>query len=197
MNNCDSVKKVNITTSSSIEHPDENLTIYPKPMFNIEEVETEVTSVLESFFEHAIIIPEQIVTDAVFDNIRLSIINELNQAINTIYVCVAWFTDDELKDVLGKKQQTGVDVRVITFQDGVNKKHGVDFGDIPHKCIRAERHGIMHRKYCVIDNHVVISGSYNWTDNAAERNDENIIIVKNWETANQHTREFLDKWSTH
>lgn len=52
----------------------------------------------------------------------------------------------------------------------------------------------MHRKYCVIDNHVVISGSYNWTDNAAERNDENILIVKDWKTANQHTREFLDEW---
>ena len=45
-----------------------------------------------------------------------------------------------------------------------------------------------------VDNHVVISGSYNWTDNAAERNDENILIVKDWKTANQHTREFLDEW---
>lgn len=197
LNNCNSVKRINITTSGSVNHPDENLTIYPKPMFNIEEVEKEVISALESFFEHTIIIPDQIVTDAVFDDIRPSIINELNQALNTIYVCVAWFTDDELKDVLVKKLQTGVDVRVITFQDGVNKKHGVDFGNIPNKCIRAARHGIMHRKYCVIDNHVVISGSYNWTDNAAERNDENILIVKNWETANQHTREFLDEWRAH
>jgi phosphatidylserine/phosphatidylglycerophosphate/cardiolipin synthase-like enzyme len=54
----------------------------------------------------------------------------------------------------------------------------------------------MHRKFCIIDNHVVITGSYNWTKNAAERNDENIMIVQDWAMANQHTREFMDIWNS-
>ena len=191
---CRSIRKVNVSTSESADHPGDNLTIYPKSMYNIEEVELEINSILKSFFEHVIIIPDQIVTDSLFESIKPAIIGELNNALNTIYVCVAWFTDDELRDVLENKRRLGVDVKVITFKDGVNGKHGVDFGETPHKEIRGSRHGIMHRKYCVIDNHVVISGSYNWTDNAAERNDENILIVKDWKTANQHTREFLDEW---
>lgn len=109
-------------------------------------------------------------------------------------MCVAWFTDEELRDVLLKELNDGVDVRVITYRDGVNKKHGVDFNEIPNIKIRGERGGIMHRKYCIIDNHVTISGSYNWTDNASERNDENIEIIQDWNNANLCTRQFLNDW---
>ena len=95
-----------------------------------------------------------------FEDIKRIIIEELNKAINTIYVCVAWFTDDDIRDVLLAKYQAGVDVRVITYIDGVNKKHGVDFLDIPHIERRGERGCIMHRKYGIIDNHVPIAGSF-------------------------------------
>lgn len=78
---------------------------------------------------------------------------------------------------------------------GVNKKHGVDFQDIPHIERRSDKGGIMHRKYCVIDNHVTISGSFNWTDNATNRNDENIEIIQDWNSANICTRQFLDDWN--
>lgn len=138
---------------------------------------------------------EEIVTVPIFENIKKQIIEELNKAINTIYVCVAWFTDDELRDVLLAKYKTGVDVRVITFLDGVNKKHGVDYQGIPHIERRSTKGSIMHRKYCIIDNHVTISGSYNWTDNASERNDENIEIIQDWNNANSCTRQFLDDWN--
>lgn len=53
----------------------------------------------------------------------------------------------------------------------------------------------MHRKYGIIDNHVTISGSFNWTDNASERNDENIEIIQDWNSANICTRRFLDDWN--
>ena len=36
----------------------------------------------------------------------------------------------------------------------------------------------MHNKFCVIDNKVLINGSYNWTYYAEDRNRENILILK-------------------
>ncbi|TAE00475.1 MAG: hypothetical protein EAZ97_05805 [Bacteroidetes bacterium] len=33
----------------------------------------------------------------------------------------------------------------------------------------------MHNKFCVIDSDIVLTGSYNWT-NQAQRNDENITV---------------------
>lgn len=44
-------------------------------------------------------------------------------------------------------------------------------------------------------NHVTISGSFNWTDNASERNDENIEIIQDWNNANICTRLFFDDWN--
>ena len=34
----------------------------------------------------------------------------------------------------------------------------------------------MHNKYCIIDNKVLINGSYNWTYYAENKNEENVII---------------------
>jgi phosphatidylserine/phosphatidylglycerophosphate/cardiolipin synthase-like enzyme len=193
---CASVRKVNVTNSTSQAHNGDTLTIYGKPMFNIKEIEQEVAMALESSFKHIIIIPEQIVTEAAFNGIREAIKKQLSSAINTIFVCVAWFTDDELSQILISKKADGIDIKVIIYDDRATAKYEANLADIPILRIKAERHGIMHRKFCIIDNHVVITGSYNWTKNAAERNDENIMIVQDWAMANQHTREFMDIWNS-
>lgn len=187
---------------SSIETEDETkkgrlLKVVPDAFISVTDIERTVNTSLLDFFLTRTIFHEETITLPAFEDIKKKIIEELNKALNTIYVCVAWFTDDELRDVLLAKQQNGVDVRVITYRDGVNNKHGVDFKTIPHIECRAGRGGIMHRKYCIIDNHVTISGSYNWTDNASEHNDENIEIIQDWNNANMCTRKFLNDWNNH
>lgn len=171
------------------------LKVAPGAFSTVVDVERIVNTSLLNFFLTRTILSEETVAIPAFAGIKKIIIEELNKAVNTIYVCVAWFTDEELRDVLLAKLNEGVDVRVITYQDGVNKKHGVDFKEIPNLKRRGERGGIMHRKYCIIDNHVTISGSYNWTDNASEHNDENIEIIQDWSNANLCTRKFLNDWN--
>lgn len=171
------------------------LKVVPGVFSTVTDVERTVNNSLLNFFLTRTILSEETVTLPAFDDIKKKIIEELEKAINTIYVCVAWFTDDELRDVLQAKYDDGVDVRVITYRDGVNNKHGVDFKGIPHIERRADRGGIMHRKYCIIDNHVSISGSYNWTDNASDHNDEYIQIIQDWNNANLCTRQFLNDWN--
>jgi hypothetical protein len=48
----------------------------------------------------------------------------------------------------------------------------------------------MHHKFCVIDHRIVITGSYNWTNNA-EKNDENIVIVEDYTLALEYADAFL------
>lgn len=189
-----------IESLSVLESDDETLTnrvlnVIPSFFSTVAEVERISNITLLNFFLTRTILSEETVVAPAFADIKKIIIEELNKAINTIYVCVAWFTDEDLRDVLLNKYKGGVDVRVITYQDGVNKKHGVDFQGIPFIKKRSDRGGIMHRKYCIIDNHITISGSYNWTDNASEHNDENIEIIQDWNNANICTRQFLDDWN--
>lgn len=191
---CDTIAKISLLDSENEELRNRVLEVVPKTSSTLAEVERIINISLQKYFLKRTILKEETVTISAFSDIKKIIIDELNKALNTIYVCVAWFTDEDLRDVLLKKINDGVDVRVITYRDGVNKKHGVDFKEIPNIKIRGERGGIMHRKYCIIDNHVTISGSYNWTDNASEHNDENIEIIQDWNNANACTRQFLNDW---
>ncbi len=195
LSKCDAITRISLLDSENEELKNRVLEVIPKTSATIAEVQQTVNSLLQKYFLTRTILKEETITVAAFADIKKIIIEELNKAINIIYVCVAWFTDEELRDVLLKKFNDGVDVRIITYRDGVNKKHGVDFKEIPNIKIRGERGGIMHRKYCIIDNHVTISGSYNWTDNASERNDENIEIIQDWNNANLCTRQFLNDWN--
>lgn len=48
----------------------------------------------------------------------------------------------------------------------------------------------MHHKVIIIDDHTVITGSFNFSNSAAERNDENILIIRHVDIAAL----YLDEW---
>ena len=103
---------------------------------------------------------------------------------------MAWFTSDVLRDKLLQKQAEGVTVRLVIYNDGVNAKHGVDLTGLNHKMVRGQRGGLMHNKFCVIDNQVVITGSYNWSSNAEYKNDENVAVQFDPNQATRYSLEF-------
>jgi len=53
----------------------------------------------------------------------------------------------------------------------------------------------MHHKVIVIDNRIVITGSLNFTDNADQNNNENVIIIDNPTIAKLYTAEFQRVWT--
>ncbi len=53
----------------------------------------------------------------------------------------------------------------------------------------------MHHKFCVIDNSVVITGSFNWTDQAVNHNQENLLFIENKELALKYSNEFEKLWN--
>jgi len=60
--------------------------------------------------------------------------------------------------------------------------------------------GQMHHKYCIIDQNnassdpQVITGSHNWSGNAADRNDENTLIVHSASVANRYMQEWAARY---
>lgn len=133
---------------------------------------------------------------AKFENIQSNILTTLDKAQISIVVAVAWFTNENLYNKLKEKKNQGVDVRVVLNNDGINKKHGIDISQLNVVEVRSERGGIMHDKFCVIDNQIVITGSYNWTDNAELRNAENVNITENDNSlATKYSLEFNKLWN--
>ena len=53
----------------------------------------------------------------------------------------------------------------------------------------------LHDKIIILDNHIVISGSFNFSSNATDNNDENVIIIDNPDIASLYMQEFARLWS--
>ncbi|MCB9251741.1 MAG: Hsp70 family protein [Flavobacteriales bacterium] len=119
---------------------------------------------------------------AYFKNIRKSILNELLNASKSVKVAVYWFTNHDLFDMLYQKQLSGVQCELIIHNDYINNREtGLPFQkliDAGGKFFFSDEVNPMHNKFCIIDNQVLINGSYNWTYYAESKNRENILIIK-------------------
>lgn len=128
---------------------------------------------------------------------------ELFAAKHSIKICVAWFTNDLLFQPLLLKLDAGVEVTIMTNKDEINfaDTNDVDFDEFIQRggCIywneRSDKSRLLHHKFCIIDDSVVISGSYNWT-NGAEYNDEDITVYSEEPETTKHYSEIFDKLAT-
>lgn len=190
-----SVRKVNSGVSQSASHPGQYLIVYIKPMVTAEFCEKEIYETLNLFFSKTTMGKMQVHNEAYFAGIEKRILEALDNAEATIDVCVAWFTNPNLKEKLIEKQKEGVVVRVIRYHDGVNANKGVGLSELDHKEVRGERGGLFHDKFCVIDNVHTICGSYNWTLNAENKNDEDVAFhFEDYKFASSYTRRFNEIW---
>jgi hypothetical protein len=117
-----------------------------------------------------------------FKEIRPKIIRELGSAKKSIRVAVYWFTNLELLDSLLFKLKKGVKVTLIIHNDYINNREtGLDFQSFIEaggNFFFSDSYNPMHNKFCIVDEKILINGSYNWTYYAETRNSENILIIK-------------------
>ncbi len=120
-------------------------------------------------------------TEAVFENIAERIQQEINNAQNSIFIAVAWFTNKNIFNALVEKAKNGCAIKLIISNDHINLNSSIDFAQLNIKASKVFKIGdgdtkLMHNKFCVIDYCTVITGSYNWSYKA-ESNFENIVVT--------------------
>lgn len=117
-----------------------------------------------------------------FRNHKNIIINELRQAKSKIQIAVAWFTNHAFYEVICAKVQEGISVELIIVNDEINNRKGglswQNYIDIGGKLYFGNTQNPMHHKFCIIDESVLINGSFNWTYYAEKYNHENIVVFK-------------------
>ena len=122
-----------------------------------------------------------------FTSIRQAILEALDEATEEILVAVYWFTNVQLFSALCNKVKAGKKVSVIVHNDYINNREaGLDFQsfiDLGGQFYFSSSEYPMHNKFCVIDNKILINGSYNWTYFAETKNSENVLIIRNEDEA--------------
>jgi|25_taG_2_1085351.scaffolds.fasta_scaffold00464_17 hypothetical protein len=128
-------------------------------------------------------------SEVFFSGIREKIIENLQESNKNVKIAVAWFTDRKLLKAIENLLDNDIQVDLIIFNDHINKKDLYE--NIYYKGAKIFlSRSLMHNKFCIIDNHTILNGSYNWTSNAST-NKENIQITReNIPLAKKFEREF-------
>lgn len=133
-------------------------------------------------------------TYACFEDIRYEIIRLLWSAKSSVYICVAWINDDIYGPVLRSLASRNVQVHVIYNADEKNFEHGVmaSPGVIVNPISARIGSALMHNKFCIIDNEILINGSYNWSKNAPLSFENIVVIKKDFQLIKYFLHEFYD-----
>lgn len=109
-----------------------------------------------------------------------AIVDALNGARQTVLVQAYSFTSAPIAKALGEAKKRGVRVEAILDESNNTSKYSAAtfllHAGIP-TWIDA-RHAIAHNKVMIIDDETVITGSFNFTKAAEERNAENLLILR-------------------
>ncbi|MEI8120425.1 MAG: phospholipase D family protein [bacterium] len=124
-----------------------------------------------------------------------AIVAEIAKARTTIHVQAYSFTSDTIAKALLNAHKQGVKVSVILDKSQRTGKYSsADF--FAHSGIETmidAQHAIAHNKVIVIDENIVITGSFNFTKAAESNNAENILVIRDPTLAEK----YLKNWKTH
>lgn len=121
------------------------------------------------------------------------ILTAINAAQESIDFMAYSFTTDELANAMIERSKAGVSVRGVFDKDQYHSNAGTEYDVLKSAGIDVWLDGnprLMHHKVIIIDQKVVITGSYNFSNNAEHNNDENTLIIHNPDIATQYMREF-------
>lgn len=130
------------------------------------------------------------------DDCRRKIVDLLHGAKKSIAICVFTISDDRISEQILNAHKRAINVRIITDNDKANDKGSdVDTMQKQGVAVRKDRSSNhMHHKFAVIDQQLLINGSFNWTRSASERNEENILVTARPQAVQAFQAKFEELW---
>ncbi|MDX5345750.1 MAG: phospholipase D-like domain-containing protein [Hymenobacteraceae bacterium] len=145
------------------------------------------------------ITPQKITSHAYFspgDDCLNAIISSIEEAEQSIKICVFTISDDRITDAIVRAHRKGIRIKILTDNEKLYDK-GSDIRELAAKGLEIrvdESRNHMHHKFAIFDNTSVLTGSYNWTRSAALYNHENVLITDNKSIVLDYCVEFDRLW---
>lgn len=121
------------------------------------------------------------------------IIRQIGLAKKQIRVMAYSFTSEPIAQSLILVSMGGVNVEVVIDSGSAKRSQADTLNSNGVKVYIDSKHAIMHNKVIIIDDEIVISGSYNYSNAANVSNAENLLIIKSKMLA----KKYLDNWEHH
>ena len=122
----------------------------------------------------------------------------IKRANDSIHVMIYSFTLGDLGDALIEARKRGVDVKVLVEAENAYSK-GSEVPKLVASGVEVALDSnpyLMHNKVMIVDGKIVVTGSYNWSWSAENRNDENLLILVSESVAEAYEKDFETLWSS-
>lgn len=121
----------------------------------------------------------------------------IQNAEERVYILIFSFTLDEIAEAIIEKHRQGLDVKIIMDKGQASSKWAatekIKQAGIPLVIKAGSKGGYMHIKALIADD-TVLTGSYNYSKSATNRNDENFFIIKDRYVLQAHLTKFNQLW---
>ena len=131
------------------------------------------------------------------DKAMPDLVSLVNGAQQSVRFMAFSFTRDDLGDAMLSRAELGVEIQGIFEARGSETEHS----ELPRLfcaglSMRQDGNSrTMHHKVIIIDGQTVVSGSFNFSNNAEENNDENLVIITDPNLAAHYLQEFDRRWA--
>jgi phosphatidylserine/phosphatidylglycerophosphate/cardiolipin synthase-like enzyme len=127
------------------------------------------------------------------DGALAALVPVLESAQESIYFLAYSFTSNQLGEIVRQRAEADVTVAGVMDDEQVRSNEGTEFDPFRQADLDVRLDGIdglLHHKVFIVDEKIVVMGSYNFSQNAEERNDENLLIIYDPVIAEQFLLEF-------
>lgn len=124
-----------------------------------------------------------------------SIVEIIDSARESILLQAYSFTSDPIEHALIEAKKRGVTVRVVLDRSQYEAKGAaaLPLFEAGIEVRMDAKHAIAHNKIIIVDDEILITGSFNFTRQAETSNAENLLIIRNPELA----LAYAQNWKTH
>lgn len=128
------------------------------------------------------------------NNIADACARVIDSARTTLDVCVFEINNDRIVGAILNANRRGVKVRVVTEKDYIEDSGPQEFKRAGIPVIPDNRSDLMHDKFMIVDDRMVWTGSFNFTENCAYKNNNNGILLIDDKLAANYEEKFRWFW---
>ncbi len=126
------------------------------------------------------------------DRPRARLLRLLREARRSIALALFTLTDDELYRALNEARARGVTVDAVWDFTALDGCLYAEIDELLAEGVGAvdALPGLLHHKFAVVDERVVVTGSANWSKSGMTRNDENLLVIRDEAIARRYLERF-------
>jgi len=125
----------------------------------------------------------------------------IEHAFESLDIALSYFTDETIWTAILDALANGIPVRLLLDRHEINARTSIykrfilghTFPGLTVKITQSK--GYMHNHFCLCDDYILVTGSYNWTYYAGSRNAENLFYAEGEPIQSDYQAEFEKLWS--